>query len=696
LTWSVLVTTGLALLQVTSLGALLVLTAGVGGIGSGVFLVRRLIWHADPTEHAPTKGGQYRSESGQYRVHPELVKTRPESFSGPSADSSRSFRPLDLGVPFLSAILLLLISAALVIYSVMRASEKTTGIYGLLPTLGLPFYAAVAITIAAIMIALRYVRTAWPAAVLGLGILLVEFNGVPMFLAATPLGNLSTYEHFGVVDYILHGGALNDQLDAYQQWPGFFAVSAGLVRISGRSDLTYSNWAQLFFEALNALAVFGIARRFSRQHQAIPYMTVLIFEVITWEGQYYYAPQTLALTLALLFFFFLLPLLEPNRLRNLPFIRTWDKTSLRYSGVEARPLSRNRRTALAIALVAIFTAISVTHQLSPYFVFISVAALWVIGASRSVRLGVTLLIVLFGYPLLHLSAVEHDQLLSGFSFSNSVSGYQTQGPVTELADRLSRIIGLGTWLVTAICCLSYRRRFGIVAIPAVLALAPFSLILLGNYGGEGINRIFLFSSPWCALIIAIRVRDMSLSPALRLSAIGLSAFLAGMGSAQVQDFGLFTTNLIAPSEIQASAYFLDHAPKNSMLVLAIPDFPSRVNGQYVLHDTTETVNDPILNEVSNCDAPESEAISSITPQSCHFRTDPEVLAKTVASLAGGVGFLAFAPSMDSYLQYEGSLPPSSLTALVPRLEASDYWKLWYDEDGTIIFEAIPNGRGISR
>ena len=42
LTWTVLVTSVLAWLQVTTLGVLLIATAGVGGIGSAVFLIVQL------------------------------------------------------------------------------------------------------------------------------------------------------------------------------------------------------------------------------------------------------------------------------------------------------------------------------------------------------------------------------------------------------------------------------------------------------------------------------------------------------------------------------------------------------------------------------------------------------------------------------------------------------------------------------
>ncbi len=166
-------------------------------------------------------------------------------------------------------------AAGLWVIAVVQARGHAVGNYGLLPLLGVSFLAASVLTIGALVLALRFVRTAWPAAVVALGLLLVEFNGTPAMLAATPLGSWA-YKHFGVVDYVVGGGALRDPLDVYQQWPGFFTAAAGLVRLSGRSPLTYSNWAQLFFEALNAVTIFAIARRLSPRHRAVPYVTVLL------------------------------------------------------------------------------------------------------------------------------------------------------------------------------------------------------------------------------------------------------------------------------------------------------------------------------------------------------------------------------------------------------------------------------------
>ena len=583
-------------------------------------------------------------------------------------------------------------AAGLLAISVIRTRGHAVGSYGLLPVLGISFLAAIVLTFGVLVVALRFVRTAWPVAVAALGLLLFELNGTQMVFAATPLGNVSTYEHFGVVDYVVHGGVLNDPLDVYQQWPGFFTAAAALVRLSGRSPLTYANWAQLFFEALNAVVLFAIARHFSQGHPAIPYVTVLLFETASWEGQFYYAPQTMAFLLVLMFLFFLLPLLEPARLRraflhlrwlSIPSSEIQGKESFDAFGIATR----------LVGLATVFGAITITHQLSPYFVFADVAALWVLGILRHPLVVVILAITLVGYPLLHLPSLDHNQWLSGFSFSNATGGYPvSDGAAIELASRLSRVIGLGFWSATAVCALSYRRRLGLIAIPIVLAATPLSLILLDNYGGEAINRVFLFSSPWCALIIAMRLGDLVRVPMLRWTAVGLFALFAALGSAQSQDFGLFPTEQITLGEIRASAYFLDHAPPGAELVLAVPDFPARLNGRYVLHDATQTVNDPLAYVIANCNAPPTEAIGSITPQSCRYRTDPGALARSVAAAAGGSGYLVIGPSMERYAEYSGDLVPGTLSALEQRLKGSPYWHVWYDHDDVVIFQAVPKGR----
>jgi hypothetical protein len=670
LTWTILATSVLAWLQVTRLGVLLMATAGVGGTGSAVFLIAQL---ARYQRRLPVVATVDEGENPSRWPSGWTVETSPRPRF--LASSRRSVPPVFLPMSALVG------AAGLLAIAVIQARGHAVGKYGLLPLLGVSFLAASVLTIGALVLALRFVRTAWPGAVVALGLLLVELNGTPMMLDATPLASW-TYKHFGVVDYMVHGGALRDPLDIYQQWPGFFAAAAGLVRLSGRGPLAYSNWAQLFFEVLNAVVLFAIARRFSQGHRVVPYVTVLLFETVNWEGQIYYSPQTTTFLLALLFQFFLLSLLEPARLRR-PFLR------LRWLSVPQLDIQGKERidavgiAARTVGLVAVFGALTITHQLSPYFIFAGVACLWALGVLRHPLVVLTLPIMLVGWALLHLPAVDHNQLLTGFSLSNATgtAGLLPASPQEALASLLAKPISLGFWGATAVCVLSYGRRLGVVAIATILAAAPLSFILVTNYDGEAIYRVFLFSSPWCALIIAKRLAPLIRRSMLGSMAVGFWALFAGLGSAQAQDFGLYPMLQVPQGEISASAYFLDHAPQNSELVTAASlNFPSRLNGRYVLHNVTQTQNDPSLDQPNN------------------FRrhgldhTNPRVLARYVANQADGTGYLAIAPSMEHYVNYYGVFAPGTLSALTRRLEASPYWQIWYQNDETIIFRAWPQGR----
>jgi len=666
LTWTILVTSVLGWLQVTTLGLLLAATVGVGVVGSATFLIAQLALRRKrlPDETPIGEGeNSSRYQPVEADASPRVVTTSSWSLAWESV----------LTVTLMAA-------AGLFTFSVRRARGHVAGSYGLLPLLGIPFFAAAVLTVGVLVVALRSVRTKWPTAVVALGLLLAEFNGTPMWLDSTPLSSW-TYKHFGVVDYLVHGGALKDSFDIYQQWPGFFASAAGLVRLSGRGPLAYSNWAQLFFESLNALVIFAIARRFSQGCPAVPYVTVLLFETVNWEGQFYYSPQTTAFLLALLFQFFLLPLLKPARPRWSFLRRRWiDTPQFEIQGAER--IGTVGVAVRIVGLIAMFGAVIITHQLSPYIVFVGVIGLWVLGVMRHPLIILTLGIMLIIYPLLHLAAIDHNQFLTGFSLSNATGkpGLAATSPRQALGSYFARTISLGFWGATAVCVLSYRRRLGVVAIPAVLAAAPFLFVLVTNYDGEAIYRFFLFSSPWCALIIAMRCGSLVRAPMLRLAATGLWALFAAVGSAQAQDFGMYPMLYVPPGEIAAGTYFLDHAPLNSTLVLVGANFPSRLNGNYVLHNVNQSQNDPSLDATPELDGNGLDRMS------------PANLAQTVSFLAKGTGYLVIAPSMYAYSDYYGIFTSGTLAALVPRLRESPYWQVWYENDGTVIFRAWPQGR----
>jgi len=115
-------------------------------------------------------------------------------------------------------------------------------------------------------------------------------------------------------------------------------------------------------------------------------------------------------------------------------------------------------------------------------------------------------------------------------------------------------------------------------------------------------------------------------------------------------------------------------------VLVGANFPSRLNGNYVLHNVNQSQNDPSLDATPELDGNGLDRMS------------PANLAQTVSFLAKGTGYLVIAPSMYAYSDYYGIFTSGTLAALVPRLRESPYWQVWYENDGTVIFRAWPQGR----
>lgn len=737
LTWTIVVTTVFALAQITSLGALLVAISGTGGVGSAVFLLRELFRHEqvtpefdDPGQPAEFRPGLPESGYGRaladpgwprddrYPEYPQRSLYRgPEGGSfhlgrdlqppnpgrgGPPGDSYPDgwrFRPApdradrtdprvdrrtreDRQVeperePHRHMWLIGTLAVAIILFvvSVVHASGKPVGSWGLLPVLGIPFYLAMALTVVVLILALRSLRSAWLLAVIATCLLLVECNGTPFMFAATPYSS-AVYKHFGVVDYIFHGGALNYPLDIYQQWPGFFAAGAALVRLSGREPFSYANWAQLFYSTFDAVVVFAIARKFSERRRIVPYITVVLFITAGWEGQFYYSPQATAFMLALLLQLFMLPLLETDRLRS-PF-RNWNWLS--EPGIIEHD-EHNAPRVYVFGVLALFLAIVVTHQLTPYMILGSLVCLWILGVLRDTLVVAGCAFLAFGYAALHLPAVDANSLLTGFNILNGAGteGFKVATSQQELAGFFAKTIGLGIWGITAICVLSCGRRMGRLLVPTVLAAIPLSFLLISSYDGEGIYRAFLFSSPWCAVIIAKRLADIRRAPQLRLTVVAVWALFAALGSAQSQDFGQYPINLMPASELRAEAYFLDNAPAGAQLVGAEEDFPSRENRNYVLHAGNGSANDPDLEGIPSLSG---NGLRDISMQD---------LSQVVERYGGNDAYFVVAPSMIEDNDYYRFFTPGTLQALVKNMKASSYFSLWYENDGTYIFKDYPQG-----
>jgi len=114
---------------------------------------------------------------------------------------------------------------------------------GLVAAAGPWFWLALVLAVAGFVFAIRARRFRWPVALLTLGVVILILYATPSVVEGTARVEAS-YRHLGVSDHIARTGQLDRGLDAYFNWPGFFAMLGTLQRASGAPDLlALARWA---------------------------------------------------------------------------------------------------------------------------------------------------------------------------------------------------------------------------------------------------------------------------------------------------------------------------------------------------------------------------------------------------------------------------------------------------------------------
>jgi hypothetical protein len=222
-----------------------------------------------------------------------------------------------------------------------------------------------------------------------------------------------------------------------------------------------------------------------------------------------------------------------------------------------------------------------------------------------------------------------------------------------------------------------------------MAFTPFVFLLGGNYGGELIYRVYLFSLPWCALILAqlatvkldrlkygTRHRRRVLPPSLGRhvlpAGIGGAALTVLMLAALQGTEGQFAFDHVSQDSVMAAEFFYDEAPPSSALVLATSNFPSRISARYGLFNQGMSA-EPALTD---------------RPGFQHRRLDDTQLPAVTAfvrSIPGTGHYLAVSDAMAVEAGYFGRFPDGSLTALTDSLRRSPDWSVFYENPGVVIF-----------
>ncbi len=675
LAWCTCVGLVMAYAQFTSSAGIFAVLALPGVIGALLLLARG---QRAGDGSSSRDAGRHRSDRRSGRHAAVHVDGPSVDGWGPSPMDHRGRRRLQRG--HRQAVVAALTGGSLLAwgYAVQAGRHDSVGAYGLLPVLGYPFVIAVLLAAGTVLVGLLLSPRSPGAAVIGLLTIGVEFTVTPALFTSHFLGGWN-YKHVGVVDLISSGQALDGGTDLFQAWPGFFATAANLVSVAGGSPISYANWATPVFWAVGAVALYSATRTLYRE-PAIAILAVLVYLTTGWASQMYYSPQTLAFTMSMLVLTVVVPVLLDTgamhaRDRFRRAVVLWGSRDLA-GAPPGRPPGPG--TALIAALGGIaFVCIVATHQLTPYMLLLQfapfVALSWV---GRRWQLGYLLMaLVALGYLLLHSGALGTESLFSGFSFRNAAGippGWTSEAQ--QLARGVSRAIAFCVWGGAVVAALSYRRRFGQVAVPVVFAFMPLTLVLFQSYGGEAIYRVWLFSAPWCAVIIAKRLYDLKRRRITAVLALGVFTFTAFFGSAQATTFGMFPMVELTSGEISASSWFYEHAPPGTRLVLVMASFPQRLDRHYVDHDgDVPSVNEPALAD---------------DPQFAGGGLDGMTAADLASHFQGEWGrnsYLAISRSMEGMNDYYGVFDAGTLERLDDRLSSSPDWTVAYRDRDAVIF-----------
>lgn len=432
------------------------------------------------------------------------------------------------------------------------------------------------------------------------------------------------YTHAGFVDYIAQHGAVLDGYDARFSWPGFFGAAALFSEATGLSPDALLRWTPLLIDLAYLLAFAAVVSRFvpDRRRRAFALALLVLFN---WVGQDYFAPQGVNFLLYLVFVAVLATLYPLDRPAAGPARLLARILRRRPTATDPEPaeLSPAVRGALLAALVALFTASTVSHQLTPVFMLLTVGVLTVLRFIRSPWLLVLLggiFVSWFVWGASDYWQGHLDELLGGVgrlaeSLHDNVSSRVDTTTTTTLARTAVVDARMGLAVVLVLLALGglIRSRSRALVAPAVLAVTPVVVVGLQSYGGEAMLRVELFSLPFLAILashlLGLPRRRRRVVPVLK-AAISAVLFCALAAVFLLARYGNESFEASFPSDVAAVEALYATAPHGAVLFSLTDELPwkDRAVGDYAYASLGESPQDAeridaLLARVATLDRP---------------------------------------------------------------------------------------------
>jgi len=438
-------------------------------------------------------------------------------------------------------------------------------------------------------------QSTWLLATIVVVLVLMLYGAVPFVEGEARFS--PSWRHIGVIDFVTRHGGVEPTLDAYHNWPGLFILASAVAGALGLTDLTgVALWAPVWFNLLYLPVLFVLLDSLTDDRRAV-WLGIWLFYLTDWIGQDYFSPQAFGFFLFLAMIAVLVRWLAARDAAGngvfvaagLPVIgrlprpvRTVVDRVLQRDQMRAEGLSPGARAGLMAAFLAIFGFTIAGHQLTPFFAVSAVAALVVLGRVRWPSLPIVMGVMVATWVAFMAVAflIGHFQNVAGYvgTLSDSFVANLTarllgsHGHLSVVYVRLA--FAVGVWLLAGVGVLRrlHAGRWDVTAV--ALALAPFPLLAVQAYGGEMLLRIYLFSLPFMALLIAFaflpRRRE---EPLQRFGVIVVLLTMTAIPAFMVARYGNERIESFRPGEVAAVEQLYEMAPKGSMLIGVVGDVP---------------------------------------------------------------------------------------------------------------------------
>ncbi len=560
------------------------------------------------------------------------------------------------------------VAVGLWLWSLTRLDVTDIGLLGLATELPVVWFVALGLAVIAAAVAATAPHTSPGRVVAGVVPLLVILYGT---IAATT-GTIRypwSYKHVGVVRLLDETGRLHPDVDIYNNFSGFFGLVALNRGATNVDPTSYAAWAQMVGEGFVLLAVGYLVHRATASVR-VAQLAVVIYLLTNWVGQNYFAAQTLGSFMALVALGMICSWFRRDRGRP-------PDTAEPPVGRPADPALQTRRCAL---LALVFLGALMVHPLTPIVVIGAVVVAVTMGWVRDRWLLVALAAVAVAWVVRafpYFAAQEFDLGFGGSPTDNAAGNVDTVNAPADalLIGNVTKAYSAGVWLLAAVggvVAAWAKRRIGLLV---VLAMIPFGIPLVQSYGGEAIYRVYLYSLPVMAALIAWGI--VSTTPIVRrprlpqptvLAAVVCLCLAAGF---VVVHYGRERVNQVDRSEVAMEEYVDETVDGPAILAQFSGSHPAQSTARY----------------------PEFQVTDTYTPQIAEMLGPTEVLPPTAAldevaddlvELTAGTPYVIVGPGMVDELAVVGSFPVSTTGEAAAFLLSHPRFRLAHRIDDTYL------------